>query len=348
MFDEDYLLSIDKLVESVQKDKSILDDIHRAIKDKRKDISNIIKNGAINIYKDSPEVLASDVPSLGHIVRLVFSVGITTTIHPLFGLFTLIADMAIKDNVDRKCIDKYISKYESEIRKVNSQIEKTKNNKKREDLEKHLKDLEEGLSNLEDKRDQLDDTDSGLVSPRMKELAADESTLIEALDMFRYNTLHLTDEQFEFLISDDDILDESKFIKNIKKAITRREKRMDKWFNDTYKDIRNKSYNEKRNDMVENNIPRVSKMIKRALGLGAAWAINPAIAALSAIVMVAVSKAGTEKTRKRLLAEINHELELVEEKIKDADANSDKEQKYELMRAKQKLQTNRDKIKRYI
>lgn len=350
MFDDSYLLPIDKLVESVQKDKSILDNIKKSIDGNNKNLANMIKNGITKIYKDSPEVLASDVPSVGHIVRTGLLVGTSVAIHPLLGIFTLIADMVIKDNVDSKCIDKYISKYESEINKVNRQIDKTKDTKKKEVLQKHLEDLENGLSNLESKRDDLKDEDKGLIVTKMKEINNESVIYEEALRIFRENTYHLNEEQFNYLINEENdyILDEAKFITNIKKAVTRKEKKMDKWFNDTAKEIKYKLNNGKREEIVEGAFPKVSKLVKRAILLGATWAINPAISAITAITMIAISKAGTESERKKLLTELGHELEMVEEKIKDADSNGDKEKKYELMRLKQKLQTNRDKVKRYI
>ena len=349
MFDDSYLLPINELVESVQKDSSILKDIKKSIDTKNKNMANTLKNGVIKIYKDSPEVLASDVPSVGHLVRTGLLVGVSVAIHPLLGIFTLIADMVIKDSVDRKCLDKYISKYRSEIDSVNRQIDKTKNEKKKELLKKHLQDLEDGLSELELKRDSLDDEDKGIVVSKMKEINNESVIFEEALRMFRENVYQLSDEQFEYLISGNDyLLDEAKFITNIKKAVTRKEKKMDKWFNDTAREIKNKMANGKREEIVEGSFPKVSKLIKRAIILGATWAINPAISAITAFTMVVLSKAGTEAERKKLLTELGHELEMVEEKIKDADSVGDKEKKYELMRLKQKLQTNRDKVKRYI
>ena len=91
-----------------------------------------------------------------------------------------------------------------------------------------------------------------------------------------------------------------------------------------------------------------SKLIRRAISLGVSFAISPALAAINFITHYAISKRCKEQERKRILLELNRELEIVEEKIKDADSNGDKDKKYNLMRIRQKLQIDRDRIKGYI
>lgn len=61
-----------------------------------------------------------------------------------------------------------------------------------------------------------------------------------------------------------------------------------------------------------------------------------------------ISKRAKEFERKKLLSELKRELEIVDEKIKDADGSGDREKKYQLMRVKHKLETDIDRIKRYI
>ncbi|MEI2419563.1 hypothetical protein V6O07_04760, partial [Arthrospira platensis SPKY2] len=89
---------------------------------------------------------------------------------------------------------------------------------------------------------------------------------------------------------------------------------------------------------------KLSKIIKSAVAVGAAWAINPAIGAVTAIAGFAVSKKMDAREKDRLISEIKEELLIVEEKIKDADSNGDKKQKYQLIRLKNSLERSIKRI----
>ena len=89
-------------------------------------------------------------------------------------------------------------------------------------------------------------------------------------------------------------------------------------------------------------------MISKAAGIGLAWAISPTLAAITFAVNFVLYKKKDVKERILLLRTLKREREIVEEKIKDADSLSDRKQKYELMRLKSKLDTDIDKIKKFI
>lgn len=100
-----------------------------------------------------------------------------------------------------------------------------------------------------------------------------------------------------------------------------------------------------REDIIKDTMPPLSKLLKQAVAVGAAWAINPALAAITAVTAVALNRKVKREARRKVLAELREELELVEEKIKDAESKGDNKNKYQLMRLRNKLKTSIEKIK---
>lgn len=126
-------------------------------------------------------------------------------------------------------------------------------------------------------------------------------------------------------------------IKNAKYKFKKKEDAVDRAVADKINAMHDDIKNDIRDKYVERVPFKLSKMIKLAIGAGAAWAINPAIAAIGAVVMLARSKKIQAREKDRLISEIKEERMIVEEKIKDADANGDKNKKYQLMRVKNSL-----------
>lgn len=352
LFNESYITDMTTLLEKSEKElsKNKLDfkTISNEIKDKGKSAISLIKNFVYKIYKQSPESLASDLPSISQLVRLTITVGIPIAINPLIGIFTLLVDKVLSDSASARDIDKYISYYEKQIARTEKDIVKANGSDKKY-LEAHLSDLEKGLTNLNDKKYKLEDEEDSILG----KLGKKQDSLNEAFKELSFELNLLTEEQISLLF-DDTILEAGiidKVKKNAsmgKKIVKQKEEQMDRWFNKTLKEIQGETRNKSREDIVENSLPKLSKMIKRAIALGVTWAINPAIAAITAMTMITTSKYTTEKEKKRVLSELKKELEIVEEKIKDADSNGDRKEKYELIRLRQKLTTDIDRIKKYI
>lgn len=353
MFSESYLLSTSQLLEEANIFSKKLASIKGEIKDKKCKYLNM-KSIVDGIYKSDPYNLANEVPDIGEIVRLVILVGVPFAINPLLGIFSYIADRAIKDAVNVKYIDKYIKKFDKEIAKAEKAVERCKNKDQKRYLEEHLSDLQRAKRNLESKKYELEDDERGAIYNAFKS-KNDEMGLNEAVNIMLMEYSMLTDEQKLALLDESsEFLSEAikdnikQKAKNIKYEIKAKANKMDRWFQDMANDIKHGFTNSAREDIIEQNIPKFSKMVKRAIIIGATWAVNPAIAVIGAVTAWCLSKKGKETQRQRILRELNNELELVEEKIKDADANSDKKQKYELMRLRQTIQNNRDKIRRAV
>lgn len=350
IFNESYISDMTVLLEKaeIKKNKNKLDFslITKDVKSKGKTAVLPIKKFLYNVYKQNPEQMASELPSINQLLRLTITVGVPMAINPLIGVFTLIVDKVLSDKATIKDINKYISYYEKQIEKTENQIDKSKN-KDKDYLEAHLHDLKEGLSNLEDKKYKLEDDEDSII----KKVAGVE-TVEECFNIFVNEMNMLSESQSNELcegILDEAVVDKIKAgPKMVGKMVKQKQDKMDKWFDDTLKTIQGESRNRNREEIVKNSVPKLSKMVKRAIVLGGTWAINPAIAAISAVTMVALSKNATEKEKKRVLSELKKELELVEEKIKDSDSNGDRKEKYELIRLRQKLTTDIDRIKKYI
>lgn len=351
IFDENYIKSFNTILKestdnilSENTDFSILNEnfdakrefikVSKIIRKGTDKSANVVKAFLYKIYKQTPEQMASDVPTIGQLFNLVLIVGIPMYINPLLGCFTILANKIASDAAVAKDIDKAIDKYEKEIEKTESKLmNASKNNKKY--LERHLSDLKYGLDVLYTKQSNLND--DGFVKNEASDI----------LQLFETEISFLTEQQFNLLF-EDDIISEAGGIKHAKKVMSQKQRRMDKWFDDTVKFIRGEKSNKKREEIISNSLPALSKMVKRAIGLGIAWAINPAIAAIGLVTAMGIDKRATEVEKKKILSELKKELEIVEEKIKDADGSGDRNEKYQLMRLKQKIETDIDKIKRYI
>lgn len=334
---DSYLVEPDMLLEKSRLGFNV-DDLKSKIKDKK--ISGSAIKQKINLLlAHSPESLASDVPTIMDIISYTIIIGVPTIISPLLTIPVAIATKVVRDSADAKVIGGYISKYALQIKNVERKMNTEKDPKKKAFWKDYKEQLESGLDKLKDKKESLRGLD-----PEGKL----ETRFDEAVDILLVEYNMLTYEQKELLLSEGMLTNVKRKAKEVKKAVTDKEKAMDKWFNDTLTDIRQKSRDKSRDALVEDRFPQLSKMIKRAIWIGAAWCISPAIAAVEIVVQFAISKRAKDKERKRILSELKNELDVVEEKIKDADSASDRKKKYELMRLRHKLQYEIDRLRRYI
>lgn len=91
---------------------------------------------------------------------------------------------------------------------------------------------------------------------------------------------------------------------------------------------------------------QIWKWLRRAVTSGAvAFLINPLMGCIVLVAQVAVSKGLDEKVRKQIIQEMETELKVVNAKIEDAQSESSKKEKYELIRIREKLQTEIKRIK---
>ena len=340
MFDEFYLTSIETLLEESSKKEKAGFDI-KSIKDgiKNKTISsNELKTTLTKAVAHNPESLAYDLPSVMDIIFYTITLGIPAMINPLLAIPIFIATKVIRDTADAKIIGRYISNYNLQIKHVENKIASETNEEKKKFWITTKENLEEAKENLEYRKSQLRNDDEDI----------NESVRVVEMFLKEYN--QLTEEQKILLEYEslEESLDIKKKAQIIKKTVNDKQDAMDKWFNDTLKSLRQKNRDNARDALVEDRVPKLSKMVRRAVTIGAGWAIHPAIAAITVVVQYALSKKTQVEERKKLLSELKREKEIVEEKIRDSDSSGDKKQKYQLMRLKYKLDTDIDRLKNYI
>lgn len=106
--------------------------------------------------------------------------------------------------------------------------------------------------------------------------------------------------------------------------------------------------NERRNIIIKGGVwPKILRWVKRGIGLVIAGSLGEIGAILSAITLltfIATDVNADRKARNEIIRELETELEIVNEKIEDARGDSDKQNKYKLMRIRAKLQKDLDRI----
>jgi len=109
--------------------------------------------------------------------------------------------------------------------------------------------------------------------------------------------------------------------------------------------IENASTNKNREAIIKGQvIPPASRIIKLAIAGGAAWAVNPALAVIGAIGMLAISKMASKKERQMLSDELDIELAMCEKRIQMAESNNDMKSLNELLKIQKKLQREKQRL----
>lgn len=82
--------------------------------------------------------------------------------------------------------------------------------------------------------------------------------------------------------------------------------------------------------------------------IGGGSAVAPILTLIGTIAAFALNKYLDDKERKKILYELESELKIVNEKIEDAKGDNERQKKYELMRIKQKLEKDIERIKYHL
>lgn len=89
---------------------------------------------------------------------------------------------------------------------------------------------------------------------------------------------------------------------------------------------------------------KLFKIIRTAILSGAAWAVNPALGVITLIASVARHAGLDAQARKTLIQELQTELSVTTEKIRDADQKGETQKKYQLMRIRDRLNHDLQRI----
>lgn len=133
--------------------------------------------------------------------------------------------------------------------------------------------------------------------------------------------------------------------KQIMVAHKKAENEFDEFVTRKVKKIREERRNKKHAEMVGEAL-RINREIKRLLRSGAIGILNPAWGAISFIVSVVYDRATDKRDRAVLVGQLKDELEIVEEKIQMAERNGDEKARIELIRFRQKLHREYERIMR--
>ena len=109
--------------------------------------------------------------------------------------------------------------------------------------------------------------------------------------------------------------------------------------------IRENRRNRKHAEMVGEAL-RINHEIKRLLGSLAIGAINPAVGAIVYLTSLFYDRATDKRDRDVLVGQLKDELEIIEEKISQAERNGDDKGKVQLIRARQQLTKEYERINR--
>jgi len=114
---------------------------------------------------------------------------------------------------------------------------------------------------------------------------------------------------------------------------------LDNIINNTIDDIRDVMKNDKRDEIIGTTVRvKLVRVITKCLAVGAVGVlVHPAVAAIAVLGKLIHDKRIDQKERNKIVRDLKDEREIVETKIKDAEAKGDNENKYKLMRIRQKL-----------
>ena len=90
---------------------------------------------------------------------------------------------------------------------------------------------------------------------------------------------------------------------------------------------------------------RISRLIKQAFAVYMTWKIfNPIAGIITALVTTAIDQRTKKNDRMKILNDIKDELEIVDEKINIAERNGDDKSRIEMIRIRQKLYREYERI----
>lgn len=98
-------------------------------------------------------------------------------------------------------------------------------------------------------------------------------------------------------------------------------------------------------EIIEGKKFSAMSLLKSALASAALFSVNWMAALIAIAVKYALKKSVTMSERKKIILELEGELEMIDEKIEDAKSDGDREAKYSMMRTRTELKNALDKIK---
>lgn len=149
----------------------------------------------------------------------------------------------------------------------------------------------------------------------------------------------------------------SKKAMDVSAAVEKSFKPMEKFVSDTMNKIKKADADERRDIIIRGGfVPKALRMLRRAIAgyitivflptpIGwVGWAGSIIFGVISVLTAIAVDKRMDRREKDKILKELKDELEIVEEKIEDSKGDDNKQNKYQLMRIRNKLKSEINRI----
>jgi hypothetical protein len=149
--------------------------------------------------------------------------------------------------------------------------------------------------------------------------------------------------------------------KGVKAAVKHTLSPMEKFINEQYKKIRDADREERREVILKGGaIPKITRWLKRSIPIAATGGTGAAVGAIAAgaaapyaaiaaaiafLGFVASDKYLDKRERKKILQELEDEIQVCNEKIDDSRGDDNKQNKYQLMRIRNDLVRTQEKVK---
>lgn len=137
----------------------------------------------------------------------------------------------------------------------------------------------------------------------------------------------------------------------VKSAVKNAIEPMEKYVTQMYQKLKKADSDERREIIIKGGVaPKVIRWVKRGIGLAVGAAVGTIIPAASVVTgiallgFIATDKKLDAREKRKILAEIDDELTIVNEKIDDSRSDENKQNKYELMRIRNELTRQRQRI----
>lgn len=139
---------------------------------------------------------------------------------------------------------------------------------------------------------------------------------------------------------------ESKRVKVIAERIPAQ---FDNLVKSTFGKIKTMDAEERRRRILEGSFRfKIYKIIRNGIIVGAGWAVAPALTAIGIVVAIIRDKKLDKRARIKLIQELRSELRIVEEKVRDAEQKGDNRKKYQLMRIRDRLTNDLNRIQYHL
>lgn len=335
-------------------------------KEKIKKNPNILKAVIDKMYKQDKESISGDIIPIFKVFRLSIVVGGATLINPALGIITYLIDTLIEEKVNERHRGTIMAKITNEINFVKEKLDKEEDDDRKKDLKHTLERLEDQKRKMNnyfeeitsyhhDDKDEDENKDDDFNFDESVKLSSYDLELLEHTNPDEYaeylietGLIALHKEGFE--LSENIVGTLRHHAKNIKDKTDSANNKTTKAIDDTEDMISGDKSEVKEKEEVRKQVLNgkmsLSRKIKYLIKIGVpTFLLGPIAGLLTGVVLLARRGKMSIQERRRMIHELDAELEIIDEKIKDADSKGDLKLKYRLMRLKKEVQLTSDKLK---